>query len=93
MNPRRFVIVVADFRTEPSESRLKELLDRAIDWAQVTPGTWILWTSSSPKQWYGRFKPLMGKSDHVFIAEVNADNRGGFMPRAFWEFIRGHSVT
>ena len=91
--PKHFVIVTADFKKSPDSPTLKRTLDRAADWIQFFPNQWLLWTSSSASTWYSRLKPMLSPGSHIFVCELNVDERGGRMPSGFWEFVRKYSAS
>jgi hypothetical protein len=87
----RFLMIVCEFKEEPQWSQLQEVLDKALDWVRCSPNCWLVWTSSSPEKWYTRFDRLLNKEgDHIFVCEVNAQERSGWMPKSFWQFIKSH---
>jgi hypothetical protein len=93
MADRRFVNVVFEFKGEPDYPKIQQTLDKARDWVRYAPNCWLLWTTTSAKRWYDRLKDHLDEGEHLFICEVNVSERGGFMPRSFWEFIRSHQHT
>ncbi len=93
MATRRFVNIAFEFEDEPDYSKIEKVLDKAIDWVRYTPNCWLVWTSSSPRRWYNRLKEQLNEGDHLFICEVNIEERGGWMPKSFWDFIRSHQAS
>jgi len=88
--PQRFIQITFDFKRQPDMAELNETLNKANDWITIAPNCWLLWTSSEADKWYSRVKKHLSDGDRVFICEVNIEDRSGWMPRKFWEFIREH---
>jgi hypothetical protein len=88
MSERHFIIVSTDFREPVDPKRFTATLDQAIDWIQLMPTGWLLWTNSSSEKWYARMKRYIKPGNRVFICAVNIEDRSGFMPADFWQFIK-----
>ena len=88
MARKHFVIVSVETDRENVTERLRPLLNRAIDWMEVSPSSWLLWTSSSSSTWLRRIKLSSLKPTSIFVVEVNTADRAGEMPSNFWDFIR-----
>jgi hypothetical protein len=93
MATRRFVNIAFAFENDPDYTEIQKVLDKAVDWVQYAPNCWLVWTSSSPKRWYGRLKEHLNEGDHLFICEINIEERSGWMPKAFWDFIRSYQKS
>ena len=93
MSEKRFIILSTDFRELVDQKQFTGTLDRAIDWVQITPTTWLLWTSSSADVWYRRMKRYIKSGNRIFICAVDPDDRSGFMPESFWDFIRSKTSS
>ena len=90
MSNKGFVLVSVESAARGKAAEIQPILNKAIDWIEVKPLTWLLWTTSDSKRWYARLKPKIGQGERVFICAVDATNRSGWMPRAFWDFIKKH---
>ena len=88
MASRHFLLVNYDVRRSVPDERIIKVLNRAVDWVQVDPNSWLVWTSRNASTWYERFKPIMNEGDRVLIFGAHVENRAGYMPSAFWNFVR-----
>lgn len=77
---------------EEKIEELEPVFDLALSWIRYAPNCWIVWTSSSPGKWYRRLKPYVGDGDHLFICELNINNRQGWLPTWAWDWIRKQRV-
>lgn len=84
---RRYLHVAFSFRTENKSLALEPVFNKAIDWIRYTPTNWLLWTNRDAADWYRRVKPILDDGDHVFIAEVDLDQRAGWLPKSVWNWI------
>jgi hypothetical protein len=93
----KFLHIGFNFRIEPDLEELEETFDLALDWYRYAPNCWVVWTSSSPEKWYSRLQKHVDRrkksGDTVFICELNIDERSGWMPHGFWEFVKSHQRT
>jgi hypothetical protein len=89
---KRFLHIMLDFhdflRNEPA---VDDEIGKALDSYQCASNSWVVWTSSSPDKWYARLERFLEDGDRLFICELNIENRRGWMPRPFWNFIRSHA--
>lgn len=92
MSKRRFVLVILNSKNHIEASKVTKILDRAPDWIEFVPNNWLVWTSLSATRWYSRLKPLLASGDNLFICEVNIQDRSGFMPKSFWDFLRSKTA-
>jgi hypothetical protein len=93
MSDRHFIIITTDFSESVDQTSFTATLDKGIDWVQITPTTWLLWTKSSAEKWYIRMKQYAKPGNRIFICEVNPEDRSGFMPSSFWDFIKSKTST
>jgi hypothetical protein len=89
----QFLHIGFSFVAEPELQGLEETFDRALDWYRYAPNCWVVWTSSSPERWYSRVKKHLKEGDRVFICKVNINERSGWMPGKFWNFIKSHQYA
>lgn len=87
---RHFLHVGFDFAEEPNLEELEKTFDKGLDWYRYSSNCWLVWTSSSPDRWYTRLKKHLKSGDIVFICEVRIDERSGWMPKKFWNFVKSH---
>ncbi|OCC02400.1 hypothetical protein BA190_24050 [Labrys sp. WJW] len=83
----RFMLVQLPRRASLPSEKIRPVLDKALDWIEVSPNTWLLWTSSSAERWYKRLERKFGPNTRFFIAAIDPENRHGRMPESFWEFL------
>lgn len=90
MADHRFLILLADFKDkQPDADVLVKQLNKAKDWIRLSPSSWLLFTSNGPETWYTRFRRV-SEEGRVFITQVEASQRSGYMPKSVWEFMRKH---
>lgn len=83
----RFLQITFSFEGQPKIEELKPAFDKAIDWARIAPNVWLVWTTSTPVEWYSRIKPLIGQNDNFFILGVDKSVRHGWAQKWIWEWI------
>jgi hypothetical protein len=88
--PGRFLHISFNFKINPDLDELEETFDKALDWYRIDINSWVVWTSSAPEKWYSRVRKHLQDNDTVFICELKSDERSGWMPRRFWDFIKSH---
>jgi hypothetical protein len=86
----RFLQVSFNFKIDPDLDDLEDTFDKALDWYRHSINSWVVWTSGAPEKWYSRLKKHLEDGDTVFICELNIEERSGWMPRRFWDFIKSH---
>jgi hypothetical protein len=88
---RQFMLIQLAKRSSVDTDRIRPILDKAVDWIQVSANTWVVWTSSSPVRWHERIKKIFGSEIRVLVVVIDAEQRSGRMPKAFWDFLRTKS--
>lgn len=83
----QFIFVQFPRQTKVREEKIRGVLDKALDWIEVSPNSWLLWTSSSPEKWYARLQSAFDTETNMFICVINPELRHGRMPRSFWQFL------
>jgi hypothetical protein len=71
----------------PKTKELEPVFGKALDWLRYAPNCWIVWTTSLPEVWYQRLKPHLGTSDQVFICQIDATQRSGWLSKWIWEWL------
>lgn len=87
---KHFIILNLDSYRRDLSEELRPVLDKALDWIEITPNSWLLWTSSSSKKWLERIRGSNLRVDHLFVAEINPEDRAGRLPDEVWRFIVKH---
>jgi len=49
---------------------------------------WFIKSNSEANDIYESLRPHIDDNDLLFIVEINADNRQGWMARTFWDWIK-----
>lgn len=88
VDPRFFQITLSFVTERPPEKILERAFDRALDWFKYAPNCWIVWTTSDAEKWYERLRPLIGDADSLFIVALDIEERQGWMPQRFWDWLR-----
>ena len=80
------------YRYDPldeAQQRIQGELDKATDWIRYAPNCWILYTMRDANSWYTRLCGIPSMKNHMFfICELNMLNRGGWLPKSVWEWIK-----
>lgn len=73
----------------PDDDRIVKQLNRALDWISIPPHTWVLYSTSTPDQWYQRLKKYVQPEGSLFICEldVTPGHRAGWMGKKFWAWL------
>jgi len=87
MAEARYLQITFEFEGAPKISELKPTFDMAVDWVRITPNVWIVWTTSTPDEWYKRLQPLLGPKDHLYIFGIDNHVRHGWAPKWIWEWL------
>jgi hypothetical protein len=86
---KTFLHVAFNFRgrVSPTE-QIEVVLEKALDWIRYTPTCYIVYTTRDAEHWYSRLREVIDEKDHIFVVELNIENRQGWIPKAVWEWIR-----
>jgi hypothetical protein len=74
-------------RSVPTDS-IQTVLNKALDWVRYAPNCYILYTTTDVETWYVLLRKVIHEKDHIFIVELNIENREGWLPKSVWEWIR-----
>jgi hypothetical protein len=85
---RRLLIVAVDAAGPIDREKLIQRLNIAIDWLELMPNCWLLWTSSQSGKWLQRLRKYLPDGAELFICELNPEDHAGLMPAQVWDFIR-----
>lgn len=69
------------------ESAFLESLNEAEDWIKYMDHCWIVKTTRSARETYRSLKPTLNGS-RVFVIKVDMEDRQGWMPTLFWEWLK-----
>lgn len=85
----RFLFIQLPTLAAVDANKIKPVLDLALDWIEVSPNSWVVWTTSSAEKWYGRIAKRFGEKTRIFVIRIDPADRHGWMPKSFWEFFKG----
>jgi hypothetical protein len=85
---KTFLSITFNFEGREAPKALEKKINKALDWMSYAPNCWLVWTTSDPAKWYDRIKPVLRPGDHVFIVEIDINNRAGWLPGWIWEWIK-----
>lgn len=85
---RRIYIISYDLKNPGRDyAPLYEAIKRCGDWQHPLESTWLVFTVASAGDIYNAIKPTLDNNDLLFISELNADNRQGWLAKSCWEWI------
>lgn len=84
---KRFIMITITPDAKFDLLQLEEALDKAVDWIQFFPNCWLVFTGVSSKSWFKRVQRVIGDRRRIFVCDVEIAERGGYMPRVFWDFL------
>ena len=74
-------------KQEVTQERLEEVMNSAVDWYRYYKGFYVVYTTSSVDKWQERLRPLVDPQGRLFICQLNAKNRQGWMDPNFLEWL------
>lgn len=88
MAQAQFLHIGLNFSGVTKVAELIPVFNQALDWVRYAPNCWIVWTTSSPEQWYERLRLHLTANDHMFIAALDLQ-RGyyGWLPQEVWDWL------
>ena len=87
MASAQYLQITFQFKGSNKIKELETIFSKALDWIRITPNVWILWTTSTPAQWYRRLKPILGSDDSMYIFGIDNNIRHGWGPKWVWEWL------
>lgn len=88
MSTANFYIVHVVLPKKTTSEELEKIMNKALDWYQISENTWVLYSTSNATKWYARLSPLVKDSGRVFICKLDKSDRKGWMDRSFWQWMR-----
>ncbi|HYM13234.1 MAG TPA: hypothetical protein VEU62_21015 [Bryobacterales bacterium] len=77
----------------PGTAAIEKELNHAADWLRYIPNCWLIYTGKSATTWHERLAAIPGMTQHsFFICELNLTNRGGWLPRSAWDWMKQHQL-
>lgn len=88
MRAAQFLHIGINFKSGTKVDELVPAFNKALDWLRYSPNCWVVWTTSSPEQWYARLKPHLSEEDQMFIAALDL-NKGyyGWLTKDMWDWF------
>jgi tRNA (Thr-GGU) A37 N-methylase len=87
MSEARYLQISFEFEGPPKIVEVKPEFDKALDWIRIAPNVWIVWSTSSPNEWYTRLKPYLGPKDHLYIFGIDNRVRQGWAQKLVWDWL------
>lgn len=86
--PHRLLHIGGVFPSFPKTPMVDAALNAIGDeWIRYASNSWIIWTARSAAELFAMIKPAFGLDDQVFIVELNAKERGGWLSAWIWQWI------
>lgn len=61
-------------------------LKKTNGWYHLLDSTWLLYTSETANQIWGRLQSHIDKDDNILIAQITSNN-AGWLPKTAWEWL------
>ena len=87
MAARFFVIYINNRKQNVAYDDLEKKMNHALDWYRIRENLWIVHSTSDAEKWYERLRPLIKESGSLFVCQLEANNRQGWMPEDFWKWF------
>lgn len=87
MAQARYIQITFEFDGPAKIAELRPAFDHALDWARIAPNVWIVWTTSTPADWFKRIKPLIGPNDRFYIFGLENNVRNGWGHKWIWDWL------
>jgi len=85
------LIVVASLNPGSNMLHVQQLLDSSHGWWRISPSSWVVCSPDATAQfWTERLTPLVRPHGSLFICELNAEQRFGWMGTSFWHWFEEH---
>ena len=69
-------------------AEIEQKLDLGLEWIRYAPGSYVVYTSKTPKDWQARLKPFVDPGGHLFILSIDPDEFTGWMPKSIWTWMK-----
>jgi hypothetical protein len=85
-----FLHIAFGFHGKPKVDELEPVFNKALDWMRYTNDCWLVWTTSTPQQWYQRLKPHLAEEDSCLITTIDLSRgkRSGQLSNWQWQWIK-----
>ncbi len=83
-----FYHIYVSVRADVTMAQVEAKMNLAVDWFRYDANNWIVYTTSSAKTWYARFRKYIEPGGHLFVCQLDTTDYWGFMPRTLWTWLR-----
>ena len=86
-NTSNFLLSI-DVEQNYDVKKLKEQLDKAIDWLRIVPGVYFIRTTSDSEKWFNRLNEALHNNRFFLIKiDISDDDYVGRLPKEKWDWI------
>ena len=82
-----FLMIYIDRKNDMTYEGVEKKMNHALDWYRIRKDLWIVYSTSDPEKWYERLESLVKDSGNLFVCQLEVNNRQGWMPKKFWEWL------
>lgn len=72
------------------ESEVERIMSLAIDWYRYAPNVYIVYSTASVDQWYGRLETVVKPLGNIFVCPLDVSKTNGWMSKEFWDWMNRH---
>ena len=83
----RFFHVGFSFPNHPKVKELEAAFSASGDWLRYSTHCWVVWTNRSAQDVFTTVKPYLSEGDQFLIAEINMNERNGWLPAWMWKWM------
>jgi hypothetical protein len=69
------------------QEEVEKVMSLAIDWFRYTPDVYVVYSTASIDQWYGRLELLVKPWGFIFVCRLDVTKANGWMSKEFWEWL------
>lgn len=84
---RAFYYIFIEPNTNITYAQIKNEMDKALDWFQISQNNWIIYSSSNIERWMQRLTNYVRKDGSLFITKLDLSGNNGWMTIEFWEWL------
>jgi len=85
---KRFLHLAVSPVDETYRELVESKLNKATDWLRYLPNCWLVYTAQPASVWYKRLSEIETTNQrNLFVAELNLQNRAGWIKSSAWEWI------
>ncbi len=83
-----FLHIYIKQRAGVTRDEVEKTLNIALDWYRYDNKVYVVYTTSDVDKWKERLIDLVKPNGHLFICRLDIKVRQGWMPKAFWNWLR-----